>query len=328
MGNQYRYFEDYQVSQKGATGTRTVTEADVVNYACLSADFNPVHVDRHYTADNIYGGRVAHGLLGSSLATGMLSYWAPHTTGRGVPGAYFHSYDANYRDGIKLGDTIKIQWQVAEKANDPTREGFGLVKTAFQVVNQEEVPVYDGTLITKVRKESAGNAELQLKPGVPWQIDECRETPGRTITETDIVNFACLIGDFDPQYVDAEFAKGSMFGERIAHGILIFSIAIGLTCREGQQDRLSESKTAEQSKTTGQSKPAGLSKIAGHLNDNVSFLLPVKIGDTIRTRSKTLATRISKSRPEASIVTVGVQIINQRNEVVQEGHQINMSPSR
>ena len=322
MENQFRYFEDYQVGQKGVTGTRTVTEADVVTYACISADFNPIHVDRHYTADNIYGGRVAHGLLGSSLTTGMLSYFAPHILGGRVPGTYFYSFDANYRGAITLGDTIKIQWQVAEKANDPTHEGFGLVKTTFQVVNQEEVSIYDGTLTTKVRKQSAENAELPLKPGVPWQIEECRETHGRTITETDIVNFACLTGDYAPQYVDAEFAKESMFGERIAQGMLVFSIAIGihtvggLYLRDREQSRPPESKSA------------GLSKIAGHLNDNSSFLVPVKIGDTIRARYKTLATRISKSKPEASIVTVGFQIINQRNEVVQEGHQVNMSPSR
>ena len=120
MGKQFCYFEDYQVGQKGVTTARTVTEADVVNFACLTADYHRVHVDRHYiTADNIYGGRVAHGLLGSSLVTGMLSLNAPHIIGRGVPGAYFCGFNVNYREAIRLGDTIKTQWQVAEKASDP-----------------------------------------------------------------------------------------------------------------------------------------------------------------------------------------------------------------
>ncbi len=328
MSDQFRYLEDYQVGQKGVTHTRTVTETDIVNFGCLTADYSQTHMDRHYTADNIYGGRVAHGLLGSSLVTGMLSLYAPHILGRGVPGAYFYSFDANYQGAIKLGDTIKTQWHVAEKASDPAHEGFGLVKTAFQVVNQEEASVNDGTLTTLVRKESAKDAELQLEPGDPWQVTEFvpdpeqvyyaedfpvgkgGETDGRTITETDIVNFAGLTGDYNPQHVDAEFARGSMFGERIAHGMLIFTIAIGLRSRDRARY------------------PRPKSRIAGNLNNRVSFLAPVKIGDTIRCRYKILASRGSKSKPEVGLITYGFQVINQRNEVVQEGSTISMMPSR
>lgn len=332
MSDQFRYFEDYQVDQKGITasgvGSRTVTEADIVNFACLTADYHRLHLDRHYTADNIYGGRVAFGLLGLSLVTGMLSLGAPHILGRGVPGAYFYGFDVNYRRAIKLGDTINIHWRVAEKVSDLTHEGFGLVKTAFQVVNQEGTSVYDGTLSTLVRKESAKGAELQLEPGDPWQLTEFvpepeqfyyaedfpvgkgGETDGRTITETDIVNFTGLTGDDNPQYVDAEFARGSMFGERIAPGMLVFTIAFGLWTRN--QYRYKEPKN----------------KIAGHLCDKATFFLPVKIGDTIRCRHKTAASRVSKSRPEAGIVTHELQIVNQRNEVVQEGSVLLMLPSR
>jgi len=288
------------------------------------------HVDRHHTANNIYGGRVAHGLLGSSLVTGMLSLSAPHVLGRGVPGAYFYSLDTNYQGAIKLGDTIKIQWHVAEKANDPTYEGFGLVKTAFQVVNQAGSSVYNGTLTTKVRKKSAGDAEMQLEPGDPWQVTEFvpdpewvyyaedypigkgGETDGRTITETDIINFAGVTGDYNPQYVDAEFAKGTMFGERIAHGMLAFTFAFGLWLRHWNRYQWPESSET----------------VAGHLNDRASFLLPVKIGDTIRCRYKTVASRVSRSKPALGLVTFGFQVVNQRKEVVQEGSTIMMMPTR
>lgn len=136
------------------------------------------------------------------------------------------------------------------------------------------------------------------------------ETDGRTITETDIVNFAGLTGDYHPQYVDAEFARRSMFGERIAHGMLVFSIAFGLWARK--RDQYQEPK----------------SRIAGHLNDKATFLVSVKVGDTIRCRYKTTASRVSKSKPEAGIVTFGLQVVNQRNEVVQEGSTIMMIPLR
>lgn len=58
-------------------------------------------------------------------------------------------------------------------------------------------------------------------------------TPARTITEADIVNFAGLSGDFNALHTDAEFAKSTMFGKRIAHGLLVLSIASGLAARQG-----------------------------------------------------------------------------------------------
>lgn len=327
MRQRFRDLGDYQIDQEGETRNRTVTEADIVNFACLSGDYSPEHTDQHYMANSIYGKVVAHGQLGICLVQGMLSRDAPHIIGRGVTGAYLYGYDVNYRDAIKPGDTITIQWRVAEKADDSTQEGFGLVKTAYEVVNQEGNPVYDGKLITKVKKESAGNVEMQFKPGDMWEITEFAPEPGRiycpdeypigggwksdgrTITETDIVNFASLTGDYDPQYIDAEFAKKSLFKERIAHGMLIFTIAMELNWLEWTHWGWR--------KTT----------IAGHLSDRATFLVPVKIGDTIRTLSKVLVARTSKSKPELAIAEVGHQIINQRNEVVQEGSVTSLWPS-
>ena len=65
-----------------------------------------------------------------------------------------------------------------------------------------------------------------------YEIGSVRETSGRTITETDIVIHAGQTGDFYPHHMDAEFAKQSGFGQRVAHGTLTFSVAIGLTAGE------------------------------------------------------------------------------------------------
>ena len=62
-----------------------------------------------------------------------------------------------------------------------------------------------------------------------YRLGAVRETGGRTITETDLVLHAGHVGDFYPHHMDAEFAKSTPFGQRIAHGTLIFSIGIGLT---------------------------------------------------------------------------------------------------
>lgn len=338
-------FESYHVGQEGTTITRTVAEADIISFACLTEDYNMPHVDGHAMETSMYGSRVAHGLLGSSIATGMLSLCAPHIIGRGVPESYLSGFEANYRGGLKLGDTMHVRWRVAETAPSQTHQGFGLVTTGFQVVTHEGVAIYDGTFSTLVRMGSAKGAKLQLLPGTPWPVmasapghaqnrkadsspaDDVKETAGRTITETDIVNFAGLTGDYDPRYVDAEFAKESMFGERIAPGMLTFTTAFGrwTSARLAQgglepppkPDTAAAGTRADTGATVDTS-----SMVAGHLNDTASFLAPVKIGDTIRCRYKTLATRASKSRPGLTLTTTGLQIVNQRGEVVQEGSTI------
>lgn len=332
MRDRFRCLDDYELGQKGVTATRTVTEADIVNFAYVTEDYNLPHMDRHAMVNSVYGARVAHGLLGLSLVTGMLSLRAPHALGRGVPGAYFYSFDSNYRDGIRIDDTIRIQWNIADKSADADYEDYGTVTTAFQVVRQDGAAVYDGTLGTLVRKAAVGSADLQLKPGEPWQIKafdpepgkaysvedypigEGGDTDGRTITETDLVNFAGLTGDYNPQHVDAEFAKQGLFGTRTAHGLLIFSVVFGLWTSKASAHPPAPS--------------TGGAIVAGHLNDRASFLGAVKIGDTIRCRYKTLATRASRSRPGTGLITTGLQAINQNNEVVMEGSTILMGASR
>ncbi len=330
MTGRYRNFDAYQVGEKGETVPRTISEADITAFACLTGDYSRIHMDRHYAAQTPYEDRIAHGLLGASLATGMLSLDAPHILGRGNPKAYFYGLEVNYRDVIRLGDTIKTKWQVSEKAPDQRHEGFGAVKTAFHVVNQEGIPVYDGAVTIRVGIKEPD--VLQLEPGAPWELPESApdterlcyaedysadgqagETEGRTITETDIVNFAGLTGDYNPQHVDSEFAGKSMFGERIAHGMLSFNISFAYWLRDWlpELSRFSVPK----------------SNIAGHLNDTIRFLAPVKINDTIRCRYKTLSARVSKSRPGLGLVTFGLHVINQRDEVVQEGSVIMMMPS-
>ena len=79
-------------------------------------------------------------------------------------------------------------------------------------------------------------AEIAIQRGLYFEefnVGDTVTSAGRTITEADIVNFAALSGDWNAIHVDAEFAKNSMFGERIAHGLLGLSIASGLAVRLG-----------------------------------------------------------------------------------------------
>ncbi|MCL6641670.1 MAG: MaoC family dehydratase N-terminal domain-containing protein [Candidatus Rokubacteria bacterium] len=126
-------------------------------------------------------------------------------------------------------------------------------------------------------------------------IGEEYESPGRTVTETDIVLFAGLSGDYNVLHTDAEFMKKSIFGERIAHGLLGLAIQSGLFYRAG---------------------PAYAT--LAFLGLRWKFKAPIKIGDTIRVRARVAAKR-ETGKADRGIVVLERQVLNQRDEVVQEG---------
>lgn len=135
-----------------------------------------------------------------------------------------------------------------------------------------------------------------LKVGDEWV------TPGRTVTEADVVNFAGVSGDFNPIHTDAVLAADTPFGQRIAHGLLVFSIISGLRQRGGRFDG---------------------TLIAFLEIRSWRFVKPVFIGDTVRGRSLVLETRAT-SRADRGIVIQRVEVLNQKDEAVQQGDLVTM----
>ena len=129
-----------------------------------------------------------------------------------------------------------------------------------------------------------------------FEIGDEVETAARTITETDIVLFAGLSGDYTQLHTDAEFAKETLFGERVAHGLLGLSVASGLTARLGFIEGTAQAFTGLEWKFRG----------------------PIKIGDTIRVRAS-VRKKKEMSRLGGGFVVLGVTILNQRDETVQKG---------
>jgi len=121
-------------------------------------------------------------------------------------------------------------------------------------------------------------------------------SPGRTVTEADIVAFAGLSGDYNVLHTDAEFMRTSIFGERIAHGLLGLAISSGLGSR---------------------AMPRPFATLA-FLGLRWRFKGPIKIGDTIKVRLKVTDKR-ETSKPDRGIVTIQRTVVNQRGETVQEG---------
>ena len=129
-----------------------------------------------------------------------------------------------------------------------------------------------------------------------FAIGQEMESPARTVTEADVVQFAGLSGDYNQLHTDAEFAKGTPYGQRIAHGLLGLSIASGLAARAGFIEGTAQAFLGLEWKFKG----------------------PILIGDTIRLRA-----RVAKLRPMPSMgggmVVFAVSVVNQREQVVQQG---------
>jgi acyl dehydratase len=134
------YFEDYNIGDTAVTMGRTVTETDIVNFAALSGDWNPIHVDAEYAKAGMFGERIAHGLLGLSIASGLairLGFLEETVIA-------FMGLDWKFRGVIKIGDTIKVRAEIAEKKPMP-RLGGGLVTFNVEVINQRNETCQKGT---------------------------------------------------------------------------------------------------------------------------------------------------------------------------------------
>lgn len=119
-----------------------------------------------------------------------------------------------------------------------------------------------------------------------------RISTGRTLTEADIVLHAGQTGDFYPHHMDAEWCKTQDFQQRIAHGTLVFSVAVG--------------------QTAGEINPEAFS----YGYDRVRFIRPVFIGDTLKSRCTIKDRRDDPKRPALGVVVELVESINQRGETV------------
>jgi acyl dehydratase len=137
-----------------------------------------------------------------------------------------------------------------------------------------------------------------------YVIGAQRVSPGRTITEADLVIHAGHSGDYFPHHVDAEFARATAFGQRIAHGTMTFTIGIGLTA--------------------GQINP--LAFTYGY--DKLRFPKPVFIADTIRTRVTVKEKQDDPKRTGYGRVIEACEVLNQKNEVVMYCEHILMVAKR
>ncbi len=119
-----------------ASLSRTVTEAHIVNYAGVTGDFNPVHLDAEYAAKSMFGERIAHGMLMAGLISAVLGTQLPG------PNSIYLSQDLKFKAPVKIGDTVTVVVTVTEK-----REDKPIMKLQTTVTNQRGEVVVDGTAV-------------------------------------------------------------------------------------------------------------------------------------------------------------------------------------
>jgi acyl dehydratase len=154
-----------------------------------------------------------------------------------------------------------------------------------------------------VTQTSTGGAPLHfedLEVGVAWR------SGGRTVTEADIAAFAGVSGDFNPIHVDAQYAAGTVFGQRVAHGALVLAIATGLRQQQGTF--------------------RGTLKAWLGMRD-WRFTAPVLIGDTVHVVTEVTELRDTKD-PLAGLAIQRVEVRNQRDEAVAKGEFVTLMHRR
>lgn len=135
-----KYFEEFELGMRIASPGRTITEADIVNFAGISGDYNLIHTDEEYSKRSPFGRRVAHGLLGLSIASGLAV-----RTGvlEGTVLAFREIAEWKFTKPIYIGDTIHVNMTVIE-TKELRRLGGGSVTIDLDVKNQQDETVMRG----------------------------------------------------------------------------------------------------------------------------------------------------------------------------------------
>jgi acyl dehydratase len=160
--NLHLYFDDVEVGQEWESAGRTVTEADVVNFAGLSGDFNPIHMDHEFAKTTPFRRPVAHGLLIWAVSSGLGINAPPMRTL-----AFMGIRDWQFKGPVFIGDTVRLRSKVVEK-EARARGRRGLITWQRQIINQEGKVVQEGTTMTLVegrvpsREEEAGAEQNEV----------------------------------------------------------------------------------------------------------------------------------------------------------------------
>lgn len=142
-------FDQFEIGTRYDSQSRTVTEADVVTFAGLSGDFNPLHTDAEFGRQTPFGERIAHGMLIAAISTGMANWTGVF---EGTTLALMEQV-IRYKGAVKFGDTVHLELEVLEK-KPTSKPDRGIVRFATRVYNHRQEMVIDGEWTLMMKKNT------------------------------------------------------------------------------------------------------------------------------------------------------------------------------
>ena len=250
----------------------------------------------------------AHGLLSASWALGAITRARPALTGGADPSRFVTAFEVRFADVVSFGATLAFRCEEDGADDTERRSTFECLSDDGRVVTTGAIELGSG------EPRGAGDPPWQdeaselVAGGAAWGAEDFAERgprgarPVRTITEADVVAWTGFTGDLDPRWLHAGFAASTPFRERTAPPMLAFCLGFSTWLEILLSMPLAGAQTS-----------------AGHLGDRWRFVGPIRIGDSLEVRYRPLGMRRTRSTPIRGIVTYGLQLLNQRGEVVQQG---------
>jgi acyl dehydratase len=132
------YYDEIKIGDERLTPRVTVTEGHVLAYAGVAGDFSPVHMDEVYASSTVFGGRIAHGLMGLSLTDGLK-----------VQSAFFRDgialgWSWKFKAPIRIGDTLQLRFRITDMRIPKSRSDMGILFIAMELINQRGEIVQEG----------------------------------------------------------------------------------------------------------------------------------------------------------------------------------------
>jgi acyl dehydratase len=161
--NLHLYFDDVAVGQEWLSLGRTVTESDIINFAGISGDFNPIHTDHEFAKTTLFRRPIAHGLLVWAVSSGLGVNAPPMRTL-----AFLSIRDWQFKGPVFIGDTIRVRSKVIAK--EPRSRGRrGVITWQRQILNQEGTVVQEGITLTLVEGRAVGEGQ-SASPAEPDEV--------------------------------------------------------------------------------------------------------------------------------------------------------------
>jgi acyl dehydratase len=140
-------FEQFKEGQVFDSMSRTITEADVVNFAGISGDYNPLHTDEEFMKNSPFGGRIAHGMLGASVATGLANQLGIF---EGTTIAVLQ-ITLKFTGAVKFGDTVRLK-MTCRQMKESSKGDKGTCTFNCELFNQRDEKVIDSEWVVLLKK--------------------------------------------------------------------------------------------------------------------------------------------------------------------------------